>query len=50
MDRALNPEPHVHRFDPRWELLAPYTKVLTGGDAWGIPPSGRRWCRVVDTM
>lgn len=42
MDRVPNPEPHVHRFDPRQELLDPYTKALTGGSGWGIPPSGRR--------
>ena len=42
MDRVPNPQPQVHRFDPRQELLDPYAKALTGGDAWGIPPRGRR--------
>jgi isoamylase len=42
MDRAPNPEPHVHRFDPQVDLLDPYAKALTGGDTWGIPLSGRQ--------
>ena len=41
MDRVPNPQPQVHRFDPRQELLDPYAKALTGGDAWGVPPRGR---------
>ena len=40
MDRVPNPEPHVHRFDPRVDLLDPYAKALTGGDTWGIPSDG----------
>jgi isoamylase len=42
MDRVPNPEPHVHRFDPRVVLLDPYAKALAGGDTWGIPPKGRQ--------
>src|SRR5215211_6451712 len=41
MDRVPNPAPHLQRFDPRQELLDPYAKALTGGDAWGIPHRGR---------
>ena len=42
MDRVPNPDPHVHRFAPRVDLLDPYAKALTGGDTWGIPTTGRR--------
>ena len=42
MDRVPNPEPQVHRFNPRAHLLDPYAKALTGGDTWGIPPTGRQ--------
>ena len=42
MDRVPNPEPQVHRFNPRANLLDPYAKALTGGDTWGIPPTGRQ--------
>src|SRR6266478_6058084 len=42
MDRLPNPQPQVHRFDPHQELLDPYAKALTGGEAWGGPPRGRR--------
>src|SRR5919197_3411817 len=41
MDRVPNPQPQVHRFDPRQELLDTYAKALTGGDAWGVAPRGR---------
>jgi isoamylase len=42
MDRVPNPEPQVHRFDPRVDLLDPYATALTGGDTWGIPLSSRQ--------
>jgi isoamylase len=42
VDRVPNPEPHVHRFDPRTDLLDPYVTALTGGDTWGIPLRGRQ--------
>src|SRR5262249_56173000 len=42
MDRLPNPQPQVHRFDPHQELLDPYAKALTGGEAWGVPLPRRR--------
>jgi isoamylase len=42
MDRLPNLQPQVHRFDPRQELLDPYAKALTGGEAWGVPSHSRR--------
>jgi isoamylase len=42
VERVPNPQPQVHRFDPRQELLDPYARALAGGDAWGNPLSGRR--------
>jgi len=42
MDRLPNPQPQVHRFDSHQELLDPYAKALTGGEAWGVPSHSRR--------
>ena len=42
MDRVPNPQPQVHRFDPHQELLDPYARALTGGEAWGVPLRSRR--------
>ena len=39
MDQVPNPEPHLHRFAFRQELLDPYAKMLQGGRTWGISPS-----------
>ena len=42
MERVPNPQPQVHRFDPRQELLDPYVEELTEGNTWGVPRRGRR--------
>lgn len=42
MDRVPNPEPHVHRFDPRQELLDPYARALQGGRTWGLAARERQ--------
>ncbi len=42
MERLPNPQPQVHRFDPHQELLDPYARALTGGEAWGVPSHSRR--------
>ena len=38
MDYVANPNPNVHRFDPKVLLLDPATKNVAGRAEWGYPP------------
>jgi len=50
LDRQVNDNPLVHRFDPSKLLLCPYATAITGGEKWGPHSANtQRRCLVTDS-